>query len=312
MALPESGPISLGDIAAEFGGSTPHSLSEYYGVAAGVPANGTINMQDFYGTSNGFPVRIFMIGGGGVGGRGVIGLGRFAGGGGAGAARDETHTALPGTRFDVTVGLEGNNFLTNRNGSSTILAAFWGGLGSGNGFLSRTASGGGAGGDDDEYYPATSSGNGGGCGGGAGKGGGLGFGGEGGDGGSYVTMFSTNGTENGGGGGGGAGGSGTSTAPSGSTNGGDGIVTDITGSNITYGRGGGGGFLSTLTPAGIGQGGDSGQLGGRGHFAIRWATSAGTLSMSSSPGGYSLTTTTSGSDTILTLDVVGDYQFFIN
>lgn len=37
MALPNQGPISLADIAAEFGGSTPHSLSEYYGVAPGIP-----------------------------------------------------------------------------------------------------------------------------------------------------------------------------------------------------------------------------------------------------------------------------------
>ena len=51
MALPTSGPISLADIAAEFGGSTPHSLSEYYGAASGVPASGTIDFADFYGTS---------------------------------------------------------------------------------------------------------------------------------------------------------------------------------------------------------------------------------------------------------------------
>ena len=33
MTLQSSGAISLANIAAEFGGSTPHSLSEYYGVA---------------------------------------------------------------------------------------------------------------------------------------------------------------------------------------------------------------------------------------------------------------------------------------
>jgi hypothetical protein len=31
MTLPSSGPISLGNLAAEFGGTAPHSLSEYYG-----------------------------------------------------------------------------------------------------------------------------------------------------------------------------------------------------------------------------------------------------------------------------------------
>ena len=49
--MPSSGPISLADIAGEFGGSTPHSLSEYYGVASGVPASGAIDFADFYGTS---------------------------------------------------------------------------------------------------------------------------------------------------------------------------------------------------------------------------------------------------------------------
>ena len=52
MALQSSGAISLNDIATEFGGSTPHSLSEYYGVASGVPSSGTISFDDFYGTSS--------------------------------------------------------------------------------------------------------------------------------------------------------------------------------------------------------------------------------------------------------------------
>jgi len=52
MTLQSSGAISLSDIAAEFGGSTPHSLSEYYGVDTGVPSSGTISFSDFYGTSN--------------------------------------------------------------------------------------------------------------------------------------------------------------------------------------------------------------------------------------------------------------------
>ena len=42
MVLQTSGAISLADIAAEFGGSAPHSLSEYYGAATGVPASGAI------------------------------------------------------------------------------------------------------------------------------------------------------------------------------------------------------------------------------------------------------------------------------
>ena len=46
-----SGAISLQDVADEFGGSTPHSLNEYYGAAAGIPASGAISLNQFYGAS---------------------------------------------------------------------------------------------------------------------------------------------------------------------------------------------------------------------------------------------------------------------
>ena len=63
MAIPSSGAISLQTIATEFGGSTPHSLSEYYaggglvpagtsGTYGAVPSSGAISIQNFYGTSN--------------------------------------------------------------------------------------------------------------------------------------------------------------------------------------------------------------------------------------------------------------------
>ena len=52
MGLQSSGPISLLDIANEFGGSTPHSLSEYYGVDVGIPSSGAISMSQFYDASN--------------------------------------------------------------------------------------------------------------------------------------------------------------------------------------------------------------------------------------------------------------------
>ena len=58
MALQSSGAISLNDIATEFGGSTPHSISEYYGVATGVPSSGEISFDDFYGTSNAVTVTL--------------------------------------------------------------------------------------------------------------------------------------------------------------------------------------------------------------------------------------------------------------
>jgi len=53
MALPNSGQLSLDDIQTEFGGTNPIGLSEYYGVADGIPASGTIDVSDFYGASAG-------------------------------------------------------------------------------------------------------------------------------------------------------------------------------------------------------------------------------------------------------------------
>ena len=50
MALQSSGQIKLSEIAAEFGGSAPHSLSEYYGSDT-VPSSGQISFSNFYGTS---------------------------------------------------------------------------------------------------------------------------------------------------------------------------------------------------------------------------------------------------------------------
>lgn len=52
MALQSSGSISLSNVAGEFGGTTPHSLSEYYGSDTGVPASGQIKLSQFYGTSS--------------------------------------------------------------------------------------------------------------------------------------------------------------------------------------------------------------------------------------------------------------------
>jgi hypothetical protein len=51
MAVQSSGEISIQDIVDEFGGTAPHSLSEYYG-SDSVPSSGEISISDFYGTSN--------------------------------------------------------------------------------------------------------------------------------------------------------------------------------------------------------------------------------------------------------------------
>lgn len=59
MALPTSGPMSLAMLQAEFGGSNPINLSEYYrngGLVpsnnSSVPASGTISLSQFYGAVN--------------------------------------------------------------------------------------------------------------------------------------------------------------------------------------------------------------------------------------------------------------------
>ena len=60
MTLPSSGAISFSMIAGEFGGSTPHSINEYYRGGANVPnssvnnsipTSGQISLNSFYGGS---------------------------------------------------------------------------------------------------------------------------------------------------------------------------------------------------------------------------------------------------------------------
>lgn len=51
MAIKASGTISLSDIQAEFGGSNPIALNEYYSADTGVPSSGTISVNQFYGRS---------------------------------------------------------------------------------------------------------------------------------------------------------------------------------------------------------------------------------------------------------------------
>ena len=61
MALPSSGTLSINDIVGEFGGSAPHSLSEYYrggnfvpnsSLNSNIPTSGQIKISNFYGAAN--------------------------------------------------------------------------------------------------------------------------------------------------------------------------------------------------------------------------------------------------------------------
>ena len=69
MAVKSSGTLSMKtDIVGEFGGTAPHGLKEYYrggdNVPSGVtdvPASGTINFSDFYGTSNVVDITYYVV-----------------------------------------------------------------------------------------------------------------------------------------------------------------------------------------------------------------------------------------------------------
>ena len=64
MTLPASGTISINSLVGEYGGSAPHSMNEYYrggslvpnhSNTSGIPTSGTIQLDDFYGTSASSP-----------------------------------------------------------------------------------------------------------------------------------------------------------------------------------------------------------------------------------------------------------------
>ena len=114
MALQSSGAISLQDIANEFGGSTPHSLSEYYGAASGIPSSGTIDFADFYGKSAAIDIGWMLVAGAGGGN---------SGGGGAGGMKEGTASGLTsGQTISITIGGGGtggrSGVVTNGSGSS--------------------------------------------------------------------------------------------------------------------------------------------------------------------------------------------------
>jgi hypothetical protein len=58
MALPETGALSLSQIAAEFGGSAALALSAYRGVTSAIPLQGPVAMSLFRGQSSAFALAI--------------------------------------------------------------------------------------------------------------------------------------------------------------------------------------------------------------------------------------------------------------
>ncbi|MGB0141438.1 MAG: hypothetical protein ACPF8W_00035 [Luminiphilus sp.] len=174
MAVKSSGSLSFNtDIVGEFGGSTPHSLSEYYrggdnvpSAVTDIPSSGAIDFSDFYGTSNALTVTYHVVGAGGGGG----GAGRTdsAATGGTGGSTSVSGSGI--TTITATGGGGGTGGLrvSGVSGGDTVNA---GGAGVTIGGVERGAGGDSAfnqgGGDDTEH-----SGGGGGGAGGAGTSGG--------------------------------------------------------------------------------------------------------------------------------------------
>lgn len=86
MALPSSGQLSINDIVGEFGGSAPHSLSEYYrggslvsdsAANSGVPTSGQIKISDFYGAASQIWDTTVTVGSGAVFGLTAYGYTRY-------------------------------------------------------------------------------------------------------------------------------------------------------------------------------------------------------------------------------------------
>jgi hypothetical protein len=156
MTLQSSGPISLSDIKAEFGGVDPISLRDYYALASGLPASGAISFSDFYGrrfivyetiTSDrawspkvnlaNF-IQIWVMGAGGSGGHGwpdtsgfTEGAASGSGGGAGGVAVSRIAASSLAGSYSITVGDGGVGVrLTDegsRNGNAGSGSRFSGG-----------------------------------------------------------------------------------------------------------------------------------------------------------------------------------------
>lgn len=254
MALQTSGPISLNDIAGEFGGTVPHALSEYYGKDT-APASGTISLNDFYGLSDAqpFTARIFMVGEGGNSGS-ITDSSNSLSGGGAGGIADDFNLTSVSAGSTITVTVNGTHSKISWNTSNG-----WGSNGfqyvsvvSASGTDSVTCDAGGNGGTDDDTAP------------GPGGGASMNL--------NTFTYFSP-GTRNPGGdgapfswdcdypcdpsAGGGAVGDASGNTP------GSGFTSNITGSNVEYGKGGTGSeFFSSSSGSNGSNYGDGGNAPG--------------------------------------------------
>jgi len=265
----------------------------------------TVDDDVTYETDPSYPVDFLVIAGGGGGGS------NYGGGGGAGGYRTSTQSVNSGTVYTITVGGGGTNgSQLGGNGTASSIS------GSG---LSTISSAGGGGGNG-----LSGTGGSGGSGGGGGGGGPGNPGGAGGSGNTPSTSPSQGnnggaGSSNDAGGGGGAGEAGNT---DGTSQGGDGTASSITGSSVTRAGGGGGRLAGGGGAAGGDGGGASGTTnatvnsgsGGAGAVSGGQGTAAsGVVILSLPTARYTGTTTvsptvtTSGSNTILQFNGSGSY-----
>jgi autotransporter-associated beta strand protein len=214
--------------------SQPGTVSTFAASGGTVTSNGVYTVHSFTASgtltvSSAGNVDYLVVGGGGGGGD--VQGGWIAGGGGAGGFLTGT-TAVSVGSADVTVGAGGS-------GANTTAALKKGGNSV---FLSITAIGGGNG-----ASLSLTGGTGGSGGGGGGQSFGIGASGTAGQGNSGFSIVS--GTLAGGGGGAGAG------SALNNANGGAGLSSDITGTNVFYAGGGGGGAENDVSPGNGGLGG---------------------------------------------------------
>lgn len=174
MTISASGAVNFSDIKAEMGGSGAVSLSEYYGISAGLPASGEISMDDFRGeqfdvidlaTSTGSYsprasratyVHIFAVGAGGSGGSSeydtsiniTTGVAASGGGGGGGVSYHKLAISDFTGSYTLTIGAggagvysAGDHWIAGNAGGATSVV--------GN-LTSLTANGGSAGNADED------------------------------------------------------------------------------------------------------------------------------------------------------------------
>ena len=146
MAVKSSGALSFTtDIVGEFGGTTPHSLSEYIRGGSLVPdgpadnadiptTTADINFSDFYDSVSTVLVTYEMIGGGGGGGAGEIGNDTPTGSapdGGTGGTTSFSGTGFTTVSATGGAGGQGNSGAPYPTGGPAGQASFYGAGGAG-------------------------------------------------------------------------------------------------------------------------------------------------------------------------------------